>query len=259
MTKIRLNYIIDIILTYLICFILFYAWINFYKKNITISFVLSFIISFCVVFLIFFIRSKVAKKKNVSLSQKEQAIMCASQLKFSTKANVINYFYKNLSKKEKTLKHKNFIETTTSIIYPFFEKQILDLDSFSQIYKSTHQFTKNVIILCDNAQKDCLLLCSKIKNKRITILNAEQTYIKFIKDFEKPPEEVIITKTQKLEFKELLSYISSKERTKNYILMGIILIISSFFVMFKVYYLVFGSILLSMALLTRILPYMKKK
>ena len=258
MMRFKLNLIIDIILTYLIFFVLFYSWINFYKRNITFSFISSLIISFFVVFFIFFLKNKWSKKKTLSITQKENIEKCITNLKFLPKQKVINYFYQNIRAKEKVNKHKNFLETEQYVIYPFFDKQILDEDQLISIYKEVLPSGKETLILCNQPSKESQVLASKIANLKITILNAEQTYQRFLNNFSSLPEDVTFSKNKKLAFKELMSYVSSKERTKNYLLMGLILIISSFFVMFKIYYLVFGSLLLFMALLTRLLPYFPK-
>lgn len=259
MNKLTINYFIDIMLTYLIFFVLFYSWINFYRKSMLASFVLASLLAFFVVFLLFYVKAKKDNKKNLSFKQREKITNSITQLKFLPTQKLIDYFYQNISKTEKAKKHCYFVETDSKVIYPFFAKTTLDADSFTQIYTKFCAYHKEIVILCENVAKDTSNLANLIQNKKITIFDAENTYNQFVKKYQTIPESVIFSKPKKLALKELFCYMIQKERTRNYFLMGLVLIVSSFFVLFKIYYLIVGSILLCMALLTRLLPYFKKQ
>ncbi len=257
MSKFKLNYFFDILLTFLIFFILLYSWSNFYLKNMLKSFVVAIISTSIIVFLLFKIKIKKENKKGLSLRQKEQAQNLCFQLKFLSRQKVLDFFYNSIKQKEEVKKHKNFLETNTQIIYPFFDKKTLDIDAFCSILKQNFP-QKEIVIICCEASRETFDICQKIQNKHIKILDFEKTYNKFLQNVETYPNEIEIKNDKKLKLKELVLFSLQKERTKNYLLMGLILITSSFFVIYKIYYLIFGSLLLFLALLTRILPYLKK-
>ncbi len=258
MTKLKLNYFFDVILTFLIIFVLLYSWANFYLKNITKSFIIAFLLTSLIVFLLFKIKTKFENKKGMTIKQKEQAQNLCLQLRFLSTQKIVNFFYEAIKQKEEVKKHKFFLETNTQIFYPYFEKKTLNLDALCLIFK--HHFPqKELVIICCEADKETCVFCGKIQNKHIKILNFEEIYNKFLQNATIYPNEVELKKEKKLKLKELLLFSLQKERTKNYLLMGLILITSSFFVLYKIYYLIFGSLLLFLAILTRILPYFKKE
>ncbi len=180
-----------------------------------------------------------------------------TKLMFLKNESVVDYFYQNINN-EKAKKTKNYIETESEIIYPFFEKSELEINNLSTIYKQISS-PKNIVILCGTARSDCLALAKRINNKKITIYDSEKTYQTFLKNSIMPPTEIEFSNSKKLAIKELLHYAIGKNRAKNYSIMGILLVVSSFFVKFKIYYLVVGSILLLLALLTLLLPYFRKQ
>lgn len=257
MIKFKLNLFFDIIFTYLIFFVLFYSWVNFYKKSMTISFLISIIVSSFVVFLIFWFKKKRENNKGISLKEKEKIENFVMQIKFFSKQKTLNYFKNIIEKVSNVKKNKDFLETENQIFYPIFNTEKLGVDKFCEICSNFLNSKKEIILLCPSFDEQTQKLYKQIKNLKITLYDAQQTYLNFVKNHAFP-SEIIFEKKEKLDFRGLLSFMLNKDRTKNYFLLGLVLIISSFFVWFKIYYLVFGSILLFMAFLTILLAYKKK-
>lgn len=263
MYKVRISNIIDIVLTSGILFLLFYCWIRFYTKNSSLSIFISVLITFLLVFLIFFCKKKKSAKKQISLKQKKMAVECATQLKFSGKNNVKKFFLNILKDKYKTQNKTDgviiFEDNKTTFFVVDFDKDIFSSNELASVYSSAKKYGANELIICAISFDDNTKNLSKsINNLKITLLDAYETYAQIIEPSKQLPAKVVDTEKAKLTFKQLMSYIISRERTKNYLLLGLVLIFSSFFVLFKIYYLVFGSFLLFMALLTRILPHKQK-
>lgn len=186
------------------------------------------------------------------------------QLKFSTEADVKKYF-KNILKNDysvKTIKSGLLLEKDNkkTLFSMAFNQEIFNIDNLAKTFAQAKNLDVNeLIIVANNFDEKCKNLANAIKEIKISTLDAFDTYEKFIEPSGILPNKVIDTSKAKLSFRQVLNYAFSKERTKHYLLFGLILIISSFFVYFKVYYLVFGSILLVFALLTRIIPKLKKE
>ncbi len=263
MIKIKIGNAIDIVLTSCIFFVLFFAWIRFYSKNVYLSIFSSIFITFLLVFFLFFYKRKKDTKKELTLKQKNLALDTALQLRFSSAKSVRSYFKKLLENKFKTEEKKDGLLITKNnklnFFVPCFSEEIFKSDDLARLYSKAKEYNADEITISAVTFDDnCKNLSKAITNIKITLLDAFETYTQLIEPSNELPEKVVNTQKAKLTFRQLLSYALSKERTKSYFMLGIVLIISSFFVLFKIYYLIFGSILMLMAVLTRVLPHKQK-
>ncbi len=257
MTKLKISKYFDILTTSLTLFLLFFCWIKFYTKNPLLSGIFAVFLMGIGVFLIFFANFKHEKKKTLSKNAIKQAIDCALQLQFSSKQNVENFFEQTLKNNYKVTKH-NFgfvLEKDHKKIFfvANFWLEKLDLYHFSQIYVAAKSLNLNEIFVCSNDFDEATKTFAKgIKNLKITFFDKFLTYSTFIEPFKILPEKVVDTTPEKLKLREILKLTISRERTKHYFLSGLILFLCSFFVPYKFYYLVFGSIGFLLALTTLI-------
>ena len=254
MYKYKIAKICDYIFFGLVFFVIFYGWTNFYQKNTILSFAVAITCSFIIIIIMNFFISKKNEKERLTQQQKEIILNYSTQLKFSDRKKVLTYF-ENIFKNSKI--KKNYILKEETIIYPFFNTERFTLTDLIKIYSEIEsEKINNVYILSSVFDADCYNIVKQIKNKNIQLFDAQKTYNEFIKN-KSLPENVIDAKPQKLNLKELLKFIISPKRTKHYLILGLILILSSFFVIYKLYYLITGSILLILALLTRIIKQRK--
>lgn len=263
MFKYRFSYVIDITITSAIFFVLFFCWIRFYTKNAALSAILGILITALVVFLLFFYRKKKSAKKEISAKKRSIATNCATQLKFSPFNKVKKFFFDIFKEKNQVEQKKEgliIIDNNKKTFFaPIFLNDVFSVDDFAKLYVFAKKYNaKNLTVCAFSFDDNTKNLAKTIKNLNITLLDAFDTYTQIIEPSNKIPDTVIDTQKTKLTFREIISYALSKDRTKNYLLLGFVLIFSSFFVMFRVYYLVSGSILLVLAIITRILPYKKK-
>ena len=250
MYKYKLAKICDYIFFGLVFFVIFYGWTNFYQKNIILSFAVAITCSFIIIIIMNFFISKKNEKERLTQQQKEIILNYSTQLKFSDRKKVLHYF-NNIFDNSKI--KKNYIIISDTIIYPFFNTYKFTLDHFTKIYSeiSAEKFS-NLYILSSVFEPECYNITKQIKNKKIELFDARKTYSEFIKNKELP-ENVVEAKLQKLNLKELLKFMISPKRTKHYLILGLVLILSSFFVIYKLYYLITGSLLLIVAILTKII------
>ena len=263
MHKLRISIILDIILTSGILFVLFFCWFRFYSNNLVLSIFISLLITFLIVFILFFYKHKKDNKKSITAKQRKLALDCATQFRFSTPKEVRKFFYDIIKDKYKIENKPNGLivtfENKRLMFVPSFEKEIFTSNDLATYYSYAKKYNTKQLTICSSEFDDnSKNLAKAIKTLPITLLDIYETFSQIIEPSQKLPETVIDTQSAKLTFKQILSYAVSRDRTKNYTLFGIILIFSSFFVMFKIYYLVFGSVLLAMAILTRVLPHKQK-
>ena len=73
-------------------------------------------------------------------------------------------------------------------------------------------------------------------------------YFKFLKPLNAPiPNSIKLKETQKLKFNQIVATALNKSTSKNYFTSGFIILISSLFIKYKVYYIIFASILFILA------------
>ncbi len=263
MHNLKLSKILDILLTAMTLFILFFCWIRFYTKNLILSILIALLTTFLIVFLLFFHKHRKDRKKDITAKQKKLALDCATQFRFSSPQAVQSFFFNILKEKYKVTKKDLGLliayEDETLFFMPSFQKDIFTSDDLANIYSCAKKYGATQLSICSTEfNVHSKNLAKAIKTLPIFLLDIYDTYGQIIAPSNRLPEKVVDTQRAKLTFKQVLSFAVSKERTKNYFLLGIVLIFSSFFVLFKVYYLVFGSLLLAMAALTRVLPHKQK-
>lgn len=260
METLKISRFFDILTTSTLFFMLFFCWIRFYTKNWVLSLFLAIILTFLCVFVIFFWTFKKQKKKTFNKEEQKNAHNCALQLQFSKKNCVFSFFEEILKEKFRIQKKETgFLVLDKKIfIAPNFSGLNLSFEDFVKIFAEAKDESINELIICSNNFDETTKNFTKsIKNLKITLYDMYETYFKLIKPSNKTPKQVVETNQKKLKFKEIFALSFSRKRTKNYALFGIILILSSFFVPFKIYYLLSGSFLLVLAVLTLILPNIK--
>lgn len=263
MTIIKLSKLIDTFFVCGFCFLVFFCWIRFYTKNTLLSL-------FCGAFLtasILIITTKLLKRKNehkkITQTDKINAQFCALQFGFMPLKQCVNYFYDILKKENKVAIFNSHLvlnpntKNATLFIPLFFKNEVVDTDIQSAFIRAKQQNCKSVIICAKGFNQSAVLLASKLKDIEFDFFGTSKLYNEIIKPHPLPPK-IVDTTIEKLSFKQLVFYAFSKKRIKNYIAFGLILLVSSFFVYNKLYYLISGTLLLVLCIVILSLPDKKK-
>lgn len=259
MTKLKLSTIIDYTLSSIFLFLVFFCWIRFYTKNLISSTICAVLITTLIIILYTKLKRKKNEKQNITKQDKKNADFASLQLSFMTNTQVINYFKAILKTNYQISVYENFIimdENTTNatLFIPMFFKESVSKTDISNIFALAKQFNCNKTIISANKfDNEAVVLSTKINNLQIFLWDHLNTYNNIIKNNKLPPK-VVDTSVEKLTFKQIVMYALSRKRIKNYVLFGIILILSSFFVYHKIYYLISGSILLILCIVIMFLP-----
>ena len=155
--------------------------------------------------------------------------------------------------------NENNIYVTKALFVPYFKNSEVSLETLSKFIIIAKNNNINKIIFCANdIQDDARSFAEKINNIKIEFWD----FFLFYQDYAKSsavtlPEVIDITKP-KMKYKELLAYAFNSARARNYLLFGLLIILSSFLVPFKIYYLISGSILCIIALIIKVYPLIKR-
>ncbi len=135
------------------------------------------------------------------------------------------------------------------LFFPCFRFRELTADDIASAYPKLKQENAPVF-LCDKISDDGKSLCEKLS---ISVLDGNLLYRAF-KDNDAIPDEFPIHTATPIQRKRR-NICFSKSNSKRFFLSGALVLLSSVFIPYPTYYLVFGSLLLLTALLVRIFGY----
>lgn len=237
-------------------FLIVYAWINFFIRDLTSTFFLSLIFTFSIVFIIFSLHNKrQTKKEKVKAYIKEvnEKFLAFRLLRKSEQLLLL----------EKILKHKYTTRIVgDSIIYKHDQKtyktiiathleKVSDFDLINLL-----QGIKNincVEIICNDFDPNLNL---KILNGiEIKFITKKVLFDEFFSPVDIYPNcEILNKKIERKKLKDITRNMFQPTRSKSYFLSGLILIFSSIILPFHIYYLIFGSALLIFSIVCKIRP-----
>lgn len=141
----------------------------------------------------------------------------------------------------------NYILLEKSIIIANFKFSSLGGSDVANVCKTAKKHEKNHVYLITKSIDRHAWQIANLEDINIEIVKAKQVY-KFLAKHNALP--VLKKPRQKFSFKALLQTILSRCNFKNYAFSGAVLVLVSFLTPLKIYYIVFGTILLVLALLT---------
>ncbi len=240
--------------------LLVFCWVRFYTKNVLLSAVIGVLAGLLCSVLLYFINSKREKKKNLTKANKKIATFFATQISFCTTNQVLNFFCENLKTNYPEIKKQEaylFLDKETALV-PYYYTETLNIEQVKACVSVLQNKCKNIWITCIQSSPQAKELVSSIRNYSIQIFDVMDTFTKLFKTFDIKIPQIIDQEIPKLKLKEIALATLSRKKTKTYLILGLVLLLYSFIVPYKIYYLSFGSILILMAILTRVFPYEKK-
>ena len=261
MSKYKIVNLIDKIFISVAVFLIIYAWINFYIKNLWTTFFLSLIFTFAVLFILFYFTEK--KQNKISLNKKNIDEMNKFFLAFrlSSKAKKLELLEKIIAFDSKTQ-----IENEKLYFFSNEEKNLVILST--HIDKLTQA---NLIEILDQNYEDYVdnfyIFCNEInpnvntkifKNKNIYLIDKQALYKDYFLKYNTFPDDSDLSSgITKLKFMDILKGMFTPNKARSYFFCGLILIFSSIILPYHVYYLIFGSTLLLFSIICKILPKFK--
>ena len=251
--KNTLAIIIDNLSISLLIGIIAYSWCQFYIHSVCISALIALIFFASAILICWLITKEITKKQKLNKQAKENINAISEKLQFLSADKQILWLkqsiYQDLEVEIKT----NFIYYDKKIIYNALTYDNLNQNDFYKImqeitlYYSPYDFEK-IEILCSSFSKE-LLTYVKSLNICVVLTNKVSAIQKYkLCAFSLPCDIKIVCPVKN--YKYFIEYALSPARTKSYLLLGIILVLSSFFVIYKLYYLIFGTMLLVLSIIT---------
>ena len=256
MSKFKFVNILDLIFLSIATFLIIFAWLQFFLKNILISLLLSTIISLAILFLIRFIKEK--KHSSIQKKMDETSNITKFTLTLQTLPSLkFNQYIKKLIpqnlnphiQKGDVIFTKNNISTICTYSGELNENKLLEI-----IKTKT---SNNLIIFCTDYSANTKTLSNSFKNKTIKLVKLEELYEVFNKN------NIIIDTTNinlnksKITFKEILLGAISKDKSKGYFISGLIFLFTSLIIPYHAYYVIFSTVLIGLSIICRLKPQSK--
>lgn len=188
------------------------------------------------------------KKNNLTKLEFEKKENALYQLNFYSQLQILTFF-SSLFKSNCEVHKKNdylilikenekigvFINFNFNITDAFYIKRIINkinLNKFEKVFIYSNDFTQ-----------ECKELCSSINNINISCKNEDETF-KIMKEKNIfPKDKVQKQKPKKKNFNNFCSVLFNKSKTKTYFFTGLIFLISSIFMRYNIYYLIFTTLM----------------
>ncbi len=238
----------------LIIFLACFVWCRYFINNIWLSLVVTIICTILIDLSINIIRNKKQKKKSVLKEEDEKIQQYINTFIFSEDSYSINFFYELAKLKHQAQKKSKFIEIFHTnkkiILFPYFIYRDFNTDDLVLIYNQIKKETSTRLVICTNkVDSNTIKLAQKLPLE-IYVLDGNQIYEKLLTKYNYFPPLTKLKSEAKLEFKDLISYALNKKRTKGYFIASVVLLLSSFFVPYKIYYVIMSTILLVLSLIS---------
>lgn len=263
MKNVSLYLIVDLVFKFILLFLFNLIWCTYFISNTPLALSLSVVLAILTIFIIYKINGKKEIKKLALLNEEQKIENIKNTFLFMTNQEITVFFYKLALSRHGCTKYENYIQITTPqnpiILYPHFKCATTSQDDILQIYKMfKNKPLKRLIILTNQLEPNAQAITQNFKFETL-VLNHKETYYSLLKPYEFYPEIQIKHKPKtKNTFRQILSVSLNKKKTKGYFLSALFLLFSSLFTRYKIYYLIFSSILIVLALISRFNPSFNK-
>lgn len=224
-------------------FLLFFIWCNHYIKNIKLSLFSSiiFILSFLII--VIPINRLLKLKKSAKNLQKKQIEITSNNLLFSSNDQILSIFQNILNYNSTNIISPNHIYLDNKDIFFLFAEEIPTEHEI--LYALKTRQCNNVEIYCLNPPPNFRFFCD-INIKFFDINTIQQLFndrnIRFNENK---------SKKSKIGFNDVLKTIFSKEKSRTYFNFGLLILLSSMFTPYNIYYIVMSTILICTSIFCR--------
>lgn len=260
MSKFRIINLLDKSFITFSSFLIIYAWLNFYIRDISTTFILSLFFSLSLTYILFFILNKKKDKKALSAKHNEEINKNFLAFRLTPGKEKLNLINKILSLNYETkvtskmITYKKENQTYSVIVATNFQN--LNQEDLINILEQHNIKTDCVEIICNEYNSN--LNANLFKDLKIYFINKTKLYTDFFqKNNIYPNTSILNDKELKFNWKVVFKNLLHEQKAKRYFILGFVLIFSSLILPFKTYYLIFGTSFLICSILCKMLAKFK--
>lgn len=240
----KFSKISNTIFLFITIILLTFLWTIYYSNNIKLGIIFSLIFAICFAFVYFPFKSIINKKRNISkeiLLKKEHTLL---QLEYGKSTDIINFITNLYQIKEyKTISDSHILELNTNTEYYFLFSEINN-EMIHNIYKK--RLTSNIKVFTLNNTN-----FPQLENINLEIITFDKIFDKIQKNNTELNFNINNKKSTKISFKDIFCEIFNKQKSKSYLNLGLLVLISSLFTIYNTYYVIISSILFLFAIYSR--------
>ncbi len=254
MSKFKIVNIVDIIFISIAVLLIIFAWVQFFIKNLILSLIISAILATCTILLMRWlksrkyntIQSKIIKNDNFNKFRLSILTIPISKISTMVKTLIPKEYNPHITKGD-----INFVKNDMSNTFTFCFSNLSE-DKLLELIKT--KSTTNLTIFCNTFDEKFTYITKAFKNRTINIITLEQLFDIFNdNNIEIDTSNINLTNT-KTTFKQMLKKSISRNKSKGYFISGLVLLFTSIIIPFRLYYVIFSSILFALSLICRFKP-----
>lgn len=232
-----------------VIFLLAIAWTNFYIKPFYLSVIVA-----CLITLVFslLIRKVSIKKeeKNQIKSQEQEAFKQFELNLFTMPADEQNKLLTSILKNNNLENKGGVLYAEKHAVFNKLNTAKLKIEDVYEIIKSLNTIKcDKAIVFYHSIEPSALDFIKSLNSPGLELYNTAFLFTQ-AKNLEILPKPAItFSKNKKLKFKQFVGIMFARKNAKNYILLGIIMLLSSFIVFNPLFYVIYASIMFIFALI----------
>lgn len=255
--------IVDNIFRIILIFLFNLIWCTYFIKKAFFATALAFFLALLITFIINKLSNNQKIKSKSKLKEQQRIFDITNEFIYMTQSEIVDFFYRLSATRHNCKIQKEFVEIYNEnkkiILYPKFETKDFSVGEFIELYKKIKKINASKIIILTNKYDSKIHSEIEKLSLNAQILDYKETYHNLLKPYEFYPEIKIKAKVKpKTSFNYILSIALNKKKTKAYLASALVLFFSSFFVIYKIYYLIISSTLVLLALFSQFNPKFNK-
>ena len=258
MSKFKFVNIVDLVFITICTFILMFAWVQFFVKSLFLSLFVSVLLTFTLMIVVRVFKSRKYDAQQLILSNNTNLIkfkLAIQTMPTLSLARIIKQLIPTEYNPKISKNTITFVKNGSTYTFVLYYSNELNENNILEILKTTN--CNNIVVFCSSYGKQVKEISTSFNNISVELISLEQLYEIFNKNNINISTDNIVLNQPKSTLKQILKRCISREKSKGYFISGLILLISSILVPYKIYYLVFSSILIILSLACRIKPNQK--
>lgn len=249
MKTLKISSVFDFVFGTAFVFLISFVWSRYFLHDIFLTVFLSGIMTFLIVTIFHLIKKIKYKNKELSNGELKSAQNISTNFLLMTEQQILKEFEKYLSKKYEVKQKSDFIVVNDTILRPIFScYEITDKEILESYTKTKYMKAKKLIIVCKSYSQKAKQIASIIQEKKVIILDELSAYENIYKPLNFKTTSNIKEIKNKKNINYYIEFALNKDRTKNYFLVSVFMLIASFVLRYNLYYLIFATITTSLAL-----------